>query len=73
MADSLGITAVKWSWRSDASWIDFDKAFNYKLETAYHSTDNSVKKVKVDKERFIDLTLSPSDIKKTISKNRLQR
>jgi hypothetical protein len=68
MADSLGITAVKWSWRSDTSWIDFDKGFNYKLETAYHSADNSVKKVKVDKERFIDLTLLPSDIKKQFQK-----
>jgi hypothetical protein len=58
MATKVGITAVKWYWRSDQSWIEFDQDFCYKLETAFNSTDNSVKKVRVDKERFIDLTLT---------------
>ena len=54
----VGITAVKWFWRSDQAWVEFDQDFCFKLETGYNSSDNSVKKVRVDKERFIDLTLT---------------
>jgi hypothetical protein len=50
--DSL--TAVQWAWRADDKWILYaDK--NLELENEYHA---GTKKVKIDKERFVDLSLS---------------
>eukprot|EP01125_Pyxidicula_operculata_P011334 TRINITY_DN3719_c0_g1_i1.p1 TRINITY_DN3719_c0_g1~~TRINITY_DN3719_c0_g1_i1.p1 ORF type:complete len:594 (-),score=192.94 TRINITY_DN3719_c0_g1_i1:18-1799(-) len=55
------ITAVQWSWRSDNGWVDYDKKTCIILENGYA---NDEKKVSVDKERFVDLSLSVSELKK---------
>lgn len=48
------VTATQWSWRSDTSWVDFDDQTNLLIETEYLQGS---KKVKIDSERFVDLSL----------------
>lgn len=64
----IGVTAVKWFWRSDQAWVEFDADFCYKLETAHNGTNMAAKKVRVDKERFVDLTLNLAETKKQFQK-----
>lgn len=56
--------AVKWAWRSDSAWVPFDKVKCEALERAFHSSEAKEKHVTVDKERFVDLSLSKNEIKK---------
>ncbi len=57
--DVTSVTAVEWAWRSDAKWESFSDAVNLKLENAYSAGKD---KVKVDKERFVDLSLKVSNL-----------
>lgn len=52
--DVTSVTAVTWAWRSDQQWEKFSDAMCLKLENAYAGNKQ---KVKVDKERFVDLSL----------------
>lgn len=49
------LTAAKWSWRGDSSWIDYDAKTNLLIENEYLE---NVQRVTVDGERFIDLSLT---------------
>lgn len=53
-------TAVQWSWRGDQNnWVAFDKDTSALLEAEYQKGS---KKVRVDKERFVDLSLSHDEV-----------
>eukprot|EP01114_Cavostelium_apophysatum_P014430 TRINITY_DN3748_c0_g1_i1.p1 TRINITY_DN3748_c0_g1~~TRINITY_DN3748_c0_g1_i1.p1 ORF type:complete len:463 (-),score=163.77 TRINITY_DN3748_c0_g1_i1:44-1432(-) len=66
MASKKFLTAVAWSWRGDQNnWLAFDDATNTLLETEYLK---GTKKIKVDKERFVDLTGKHSEILKNFNK-----
>jgi hypothetical protein len=52
--DVTSVTAVEWAWRSDQKWESFPDAVNLKLENAYGAGKD---KLKVDKERFVDLSM----------------
>jgi hypothetical protein len=59
------ISAVQWSWRDDGNvWKPFDADTNATLEAEYQK---GVKKIKVDKQRFVDLSLSHADVMKNFS------
>lgn len=58
--DVTSVTAVVWAWRSDQAWESFSDALCLKLENAYQT--GSPQKVKVDKERFVDLSLKVTSI-----------
>lgn len=55
MAELESVTAVQWAWRADDRWILYEAAMNLTLENEYHK---GTKRVKVDKERFVDLSLT---------------
>ncbi len=58
-------TAVEWTWRGDKNdWVIYDKETAALLEEEF--TKGS-KKVKVDKERFVDFSLSNADIIKNFN------
>lgn len=44
---------VQWSWKSDNGWVAYDHALNTKIEAEYKKGQ---KRVKVDDERFVDVT-----------------
>lgn len=48
-----------WSWMSDNGWLVFDAAKTKVLETEYNKGN---KKVGIDKERFVDLSLSHAEV-----------
>lgn len=53
-------TAVQWSWRGDQNnWINYDAKTNTLLEDEYQKKS---KKIKTDKERFVDLSLSHKQV-----------
>lgn len=53
-------TAVQWSWRDDkGNWVLYDANMTSLLEDGFQK---GTKKVKVDKERFIDLDLDFKEI-----------
>lgn len=49
------ITNVVWKWRGDTSWVEYEKEFILELEDEFYK---GTKRVKVDDERFIDLSLN---------------
>jgi hypothetical protein len=64
-ADKGGkVTAVEWTWRGDQNnWVAYDKDMNLTLETE-HSKGS--KKIKIDKERFVDLSLNRDEVAKKL-------
>jgi len=66
MTDVTSATDVSWAWRSDDSWVSFPKKVAVVLENAYSSAKKP-SKVKVDKERFVDFSLTLPEIKKNFS------
>jgi hypothetical protein len=58
-------SCVQWSWRGDTNnWVTFDTSTTDLLETEYNK---GTKKIKVDKERFIDVSLPRDDIVKNFN------
>lgn len=58
--------AVKWQWYNDKTWANFDTKLMDNLETEY--TKNKTKKIKVDKERFVDVDFkSEAEIRKNFN------
>jgi hypothetical protein len=58
-------TAVEWSWRGDQNnWIKYDQDMASMLEAEYVAGS---KKVKVDKERFVDFSATQAEILKNFS------
>lgn len=55
--DIKDFTAVRWWWKADDKWIKYNDEVNLSLETDYQ---NGLKKIKVDDERFVDVSLTVS-------------
>lgn len=55
--DIKDLTAVQWWWKADDKWIKYNDDVNLSLELDYQ---NSLKKIKVDDERFVDVSLTVS-------------
>jgi hypothetical protein len=58
--DIKDLTAVRWWWKADDKWIKYNDEVNLSLETDYQ---NGLKKIKVDDERFVDVSLTAKKIK----------
>jgi len=58
-------TAVQWLWRDDkGSWVAYGKEVCVMVEAEFAKGS---KKIKLDKERFLDLVVSPDEIKKSFT------
>lgn len=53
-----GLSAAQWQWYSGPNWVAYSPTLCTKLETAHKGKDKKAKKVKVDDERFVDLTMT---------------
>jgi len=51
------LSAVKWQWLNNPNWVDYADDIAKKFEEGYKSKNKADKKVKVDAERFLDLTV----------------
>lgn len=61
--DIKDLTAVQWWWKADDKWIKYNDDVNLSLELDYQ---NSLKKIKVDDERFVDVSLTVSLLNRQI-------
>jgi hypothetical protein len=55
MSTMRKVTAAKWSWRGDTSWIDYDAKMNLHVESEYLETNQ---RITIDGERFVDVSLT---------------
>lgn len=49
------VTAIRWSWRDDSRWVEYNPQLNLYIENEYRK---GTKRIKVDEERFIDVSLT---------------
>lgn len=52
------MSASVWQWLSNSGWVDYDAATAGKLEAALKGKQD---KIDVDRERFVDLSLTVRD------------